>query len=497
LRDTLVLILLVLCACGPGLWGSFHFDDYSLFSDSGVTSEHGAWEVWQLDRTRPLTYFSFWLDHRLHGRNPLGFLATNLALHTLVVILLSHMLRMLLPGQLSWWAAALFAVHPIQAEAVYYVFARAIVLATLFCLVSMFFWLKGRHWLAVLGFIPAVLAKEECVAFPLFIGLLHLSVSRNPRELRPIGAMLAISLAAGLRVIWVLDAQSIKGAGALAGVSTSDYLLTQSTVILRYLRLLVIPWGFTVDPEIAVAPAWLGVLCWAGLCAVAWFTRRKFEKARECFWWVAGITLLLPSSSIFPAIDLAADRRMYLPMIAFAPLAALAGNRIAERRRMAILGVLLLLMLHRAYVWHSDARLWSEAVDRAPGKVRPRIQLARASSPDLARTILEQAQKLAPDDPRPASEIGRLLLERSDAAGALAYFGHALALSPSDPRLRNNRGVALLMLDQRAAAQQDFEEALKAEPCLFDAHLNLKRLGLQTQVPSDCRFTEEQRNSLE
>jgi Flp pilus assembly protein TadD len=194
---------------------------------------------------------------------------------------------------------------------------------------------------------------------------------------------------------------------------------------------------------------------------------------------------------------MAADRRMYLPMIAFAPLAVLLGSRLSERRRMAIAAVLAALMLHRSFVWHSEASLWTEAVERAPGKVRPLIQLARASSPDQARALLERAQKLAPDDPRPSSELGRLFLDRNDASTALAHFGRALALDPSDPRLRNNRGVALLTLGQQETARQDFEEALKADACLFDAHLNLKRIGVNTAVPSNCRFTDEQRRSLE
>ena len=42
--------------------------------------------------------------------------------------------------------------------------------------------------------------------------------------------------------------------------------------------------------------------------------------------------LLIPSSSIFPAADLAADRRMYLPMFAFAAAARpRAGAREAGR----------------------------------------------------------------------------------------------------------------------------------------------------------------------
>ena len=76
--------------------------------------------------------------------------------------------------------------------------------------------------------------------------------------------------------------------------------------------LLVVPYGFTVDPDIRVPPVWLGVLAWIAIAALA------VAAWRYRAWALAGLILLLPSSSIFPAADLAADRRMYLPLFAFA-----------------------------------------------------------------------------------------------------------------------------------------------------------------------------------
>ena len=70
-------------------------------------------------------------------------------------------------------AAALFAVHPIQAEAVNYVWARSILLAALLCFASLWNWLEGRRWMAVLWFALALLAKEEVAAFPLLLAWLE------------------------------------------------------------------------------------------------------------------------------------------------------------------------------------------------------------------------------------------------------------------------------------------------------------------------------------
>ena len=166
------ILLLTLAVFGASLGSSFHFDDYAILSDSILTSPSGWWQVWEPLQTRPLAWFTFWVNYRLGGRNPAGYHAVNLALHLGAVLLLFLVLRDLLPRQAAFIAAAIFALHPIQGEPVLYVFARPILLATVCCLLSLRAWSKDRRWVAVAWFALALLAKEECVAFPLFLWLM-------------------------------------------------------------------------------------------------------------------------------------------------------------------------------------------------------------------------------------------------------------------------------------------------------------------------------------
>ncbi len=83
-------------------------------------------------------------------------------------------------GDAAFIAAAIFAVHPIQAEVVDYVWARSIALAAVFCFAAWLEWIRGRRWTAVLWFAAALLAKEECAAFPLALLLLD-PVGRRKR----------------------------------------------------------------------------------------------------------------------------------------------------------------------------------------------------------------------------------------------------------------------------------------------------------------------------
>jgi Flp pilus assembly protein TadD len=193
---------------------------------------------------------------------------------------------------------------------------------------------------------------------------------------------------------------------------------------------------------------------------------------------VAGFLLLIPSSTVFPAADLAADRRLYLPMLGFATAAALCLVRIKPKAAAPVLVLALTAVsFARTQVWMTEESLWREAADRAPGKVRPKIQLARQLPPRQALALLAEAGGLAPNDPAVAAETGKVLLADKRPAEALAAFGRALALDPRDARNYNNRGVALAALGQKEAARQDFARALALDPNLAAARENLKALA--------------------
>jgi Flp pilus assembly protein TadD len=234
-----------------------------------------------------------------------------------------------------------------------------------------------------------------------------------------------------------------------------------------------VPYGFTVDPDIHVPAVWVGVMAWAvivGLAVAAWRLKNT--------WLLAGLILLIPSSSIFPAADLAADRRMYLPMLGFAAAAGvlLSRVRLAATVAAALAVVLAAVSIGRTAVWMTEESLWREAVRRAPDKVRPKIQLARALPAARALELLAEARQLAPYDPVIPAETGKILLAQGQPEAALEEFGRALALDPRDARNFNNRGVALEALWQTEAARQDFERALALDPSLTEARENLAKL---------------------
>src|SRR5260370_35097851 len=124
MRARLVLLAAALLAFGASLGSGFHFDDYAIFSDPALQSAHGWIEVWAPLKTRPLTYFTFWLNRQMGAGDPLGYHLFNLMFHLAALLLAWECLGGLLPERAAVSAALVFALHPLQTEAGNYDVAR-------------------------------------------------------------------------------------------------------------------------------------------------------------------------------------------------------------------------------------------------------------------------------------------------------------------------------------------------------------------------------------
>ncbi len=465
-----------LAAFGGCVFAAFEFDDFALFSKSPVMLPARWIDCFR--QTRPLTELAFWLNDAIFGRSPISWHVVDLLLHLAVVALVYDVLRKLIGDRAGLIAAAIFAVHPMMTEPVAYVFARATLLATLFSLLAMRSWIAGRFWIAATWFAAGMLAKEECAALPLVLILLPDGRfwNRDLRERSAFLAMLGIAIAIGVRTMLAAAAIQGSGVGANAGISPLAYLASQGVVIWRYLRLFAIPWGFSIDPSLARPSLWIALLAWVALGAVCAI------PFRGRFWFLMGLLLLAPSSSILPAADLAADRRMYLPMVAFCACAGVLLEKVDRRVNVAMVLALIAISIRYSLLWDHPEALWSEAKRLAPQAARPRIQLARLLPPEQGLAELTDA----PDEESVATERGRLLMTLSRPAEALSAFGRALALNPNDARAIGNRAVALAALGSRDAAIAEFQRALEKDACLSDARENLSKLGVQSVAQSNC-----------
>ena len=520
----------VLAAFGSTLTSSFHFDDYALLSDPAVTSPSGYWQVFRLEQTRPLTYFTFWLNYRIGGEDPRGFHALNLLLHLAACWLALLVFPRVLPStHAAVWAVTIFALHPLQTEAVAYVFGRATLLAALLCLLCWKAWIDGRRGLAVACFAAALLAKEEAAAFPIFLlGWEWVFGDRQSRmkkrALRPIAVMLVLVALAAARLFHA--GRVTEGSGfafGLGPITPATYLLTQARSFWEYARLTVVPVGLNFDRDFALSTGFdtATLLAWAALAVAAAAAGLGLRKQPHLYWFLGGLLLLAPTSSFVPLADLIAERRMYLPLVSFSLLLGFLldrGLRSAPgvAKHLGPLALALALAASsfgRSRVWQSEESLWRDTVEKSPGKARPKLQFARAlaekgpAATEERLALLRQAREIAPGNPEVALEIGVFQLQTGSPAEALAEFERAAAGEPRNAQIHANRGAALYLLGRLSEAEAAFEKALEMDPCNFDARNNLillyRSLGdaeavrRTARVPGHCRWSPQRRLMME
>ncbi len=285
-REALVSILVIaagtILAYSNTFGASFHFDD-----EQNIVKNPAIRDLFALSplSTRYLGFLSFALNYRLGGVAVLGYHLRNVLIHVcngLLVFWLAALtlrtpvLRRADTGRLvrrflPLAAGLLFAVHPVQTEAVTYVVQRFASMATLFFISSIALYVKARmeieqeprsngrvavlYALSVVSAVAAMKTKEISFTLPLVAAGYEL-LFFTPRSRRSL-LLLAPLAATALLVPLGLATQGRSFGDVLEdarrvvadapGIPRSVYFLTQPRVVVRYLRLLVLPTGQNLD----------------------------------------------------------------------------------------------------------------------------------------------------------------------------------------------------------------------------------------------------------
>jgi tetratricopeptide (TPR) repeat protein len=444
----------------------FHFDDSLITNDSNVANTGRWWHFLNPLHLRQLTFFSFYLNHLLGGMEPSGFHVVNVLIHIANAVLLFFLLGRFVERWIAIAAAAIFLAHPIQTEAVLYIYQRSILLACFFSLLALIALSEGRQWLALFCFFLAFESKESALAVPLAVALI-----RGSKKMRIFGVTAAVLAGAtlGLFVYW-----GERTVGFGTGMSPLDYLLTQTRVVYTYLRLLVFPYPQSLEYEFFQGGGVLAILGIAALLAAGWWWRRSIPGL--CI--LAFFVLLAPTSSIIPSADAAFEHRLYLPMLAFSLLAAYLLSRVPRRNWIALtlVAVLAVLTVRRGTVWSTDIALWEDTATHAPGKARVWFNLGGAylqTDPEKARVALLRALELQPHLPQAYYDLGIIEQGRGDWSKALAYYGRAVEQDANYWPAWNNMGNTLFSMGQRERSLEYFEKTLSLNRDYWPAQYNI------------------------
>ena len=482
---------------------------------------------------RPLVSLSWALEVRALGNAPAGFHVVDLGLHALAALLVVALGEAL--GLRRWWAVAggaLFAVHPVQTEAVSSVVGRADLLAGVLLFTALLLHLSpGRQaprWVweaatcACLG--AALLCKEYAVAFPFVLagvdvaraGGVRAAAARRWPSWVAAAALLAAYLALRVRLTGALGGVPMLAASdhPLVGAPALTRAATAARLLVLALRLLVFPAWLNhhyragtipvVDSPFAV-PALAGAALALGALAGAWWWLRRRREALPLVGWLLVFLPLLPTLNLLTLAGvLFAERFLYVPVAGLALVAAWAGARYATsgaaRRAAAVAALGLLvgggaLAARRVADWSSDERLARSSLAAYPGgsEVWRDLGLAVGARGQHAEALaaFERSLELEPRAPQTWKAYATALFNLGRYEDSADAWRHCIERTPGAsevPALSRSLAEALLRAagerlraGDAAGARRFAEQALTADPGLarelHDAALELERQG--------------------
>lgn len=477
---------------------------------------------------RPVLNASFALNYALSGFSPLGFHLGNLVIHVLAAFVLFLLARdtLRLPALAHAYApaavplaavgAAVWAVHPLQTEAVTYIVQRAESQVGLFYLLTLYLYLKytekpsiTRLTFAFAACLLGMGTKEVMVSAPL-VSLLYdrcfVSGTFATAWSRHRNLLLALA-STWLLLGCLVVAEKARGGsiGSTEHVGWFAYLLTQPVAILRYLGLAVWPSGQIFDYGIYLETRSY-LIAGAALLVVSALAASLLALSRRRsglgFLSLSFFLVLAPSSSFVPiATQTIAEHRMYLPLAAVVFLGIILGYRAIGARSLVLWFVaipcLALASVHRNSAYKSEVSLWTDTVQKLPGNERAHNNLAIALAgidgrQKEALAHYETALRLRPDYGVAHNNLGLFLLKSPGLLQeALAHFERAVALNPGYADAQVNLGNVLLRIPGRESeALAHYDAALRANPLHAEAHNNRANLLFRTLHRPDEAFAE-------
>jgi len=493
------LSLAVLAAYANHFDNAFEFDDFHaivrnpaithlsniprFFTSSRFFSIHATQQSY-----RPVTSVSLALDYWLAGGlKPFYFHLSTFFWLLVQLVLMFFLFRRIMdaadPRPSNQWtalfAAALYGLHPANAETVNYIIQRADLYDTLGVVAGLLLFVRypsqRKNGWYLLPVIAAILAKAPALIFPgilwcyVFVveldGDFTASWAENRRKwLRAsVAALPAFAVSAVLAVL-LRYMQSPHFDPNIP--PRSLYLASQPSMALRYFATFFLPtqlcvdWGWPVSPSFFSGFAVLGylfVLLCFGLTIRAARDRRTRPVAFGILWFFLA---LLPTSA-FPLSDVTNDHRMFFPFVGLA-LAAVWALRLALRsiagpepgRRWhvgaAVLAALVLAAAaagtrQRNTVWNTGESLWRDVTLKSPlnsrGWCNYGLAVMTEGDYEAAAASFERAFSVDPRCGYCEAWLALADIERHRDSDAERHFSHAMGLTfyPLDPVILYSR----------------------------------------------------------
>jgi protein O-mannosyl-transferase len=500
----ILLFLGTLAVYSPTLKNGFvNYDDPAYLTENpqvmqGLTLENVKWAFRSTAEANwhPLSWISHMLDVQWFGLRAEGHHAQSIFWHAVNVVLLFVLLAKVtgFVGR-SAVVAGLFAVHPLNVEAVSWVAERKTVLCTFFFLLTLaaYGWYAkrsgvGRYTLLAFLFAMSLMSKPTAITLPLALLLIDFwplerfpgtSLSRLITEKMPLFLM---SMASAAITIY---AQRVGGAvGVMEALPLGMRVKNAIYSYFLYIEKAVYPSKLAVfypHPE-----GTLGIWKVLASAVVLVVVTTLFWRLRRRRYLVAGWGWFLVS--LLPMVGIVqvgrqgwADRYAYIPLWGLFVIAVWLASEGAARISLSRTGqgaiaiAVLLGYAAATYIqigyWKNSYTLFSHAIQVTNGNSIAEGNLGSAlmdmGRPDLAVPHLQRALQITPSMAIAHYNLGTLLHRANQLPEARQEYLLAVKYA-SDPQeaaqAHNNLGVLLNQLGEKDEALAEFTQAIAANP---------------------------------
>lgn len=420
------------------------------------------------------------------GISAVPFRVVSLLVHACSTLVAFEIVRRLvgsLPAAL--FGAAIFAVHPIQVEAVAWISGQKDLFAGFFVLAAAWTAIKAADdeartpawsWATWLLGALAMLSKPQAMVAPLLIMvLLRLALSVPWRRTLVVSCPLLLPAA----VIAVV-ARAVQPATIVP--DTPIYLrpLIVLDSLAWYAGKLLMPVDLTIDygrtPRVALASdsIYVGAFAIAVVIVVAWWLRRRqpLVAAGLAIAAIGPLPVLGLTRFDFQYYSTVADHYLYTGMLGIA-MSVAALYRLLPSRSLQTAGFLVLLPLavlasRQAGLWHNTQSLFGHNLAVTPRGLGPNRVLgfaaAQRGDDKTAVEFLKVALQNYPRDAMANYNLANALVRLGDAKGAAAAFQIAIEANPKKPEYRHNYAILLIGVGQLDEAERQLELAIETDP---------------------------------
>jgi len=366
------------------LYVGFYSDDYA-FTPMYILPAKQIWIALQnahmgllnIHPFRPTVFFSFLIDYKIYGFEPVGFHLTNLLIHSINAVLVFFLTKKLSENDWTAFIAALFfGLYPGHIETIAWVSGRFDLLAGTWFLSSVLLWLHAtgtkfeKYLLPVSGFMffLSLFSKEVAIAgilvFPVLI-VMYGKGTEKSKWMCLVHQIVAVIAFLAIRY-WLfgnIEGDTFSTRGGLTERLAPDFIWPN---LWEDLRLLMTPFNRTSNStnELFFYISY-GILLAASLINifVARVRSNYFLLVTALIWTLGFILPSLVMGEVKETLDNA--RFLYLPVMG---MAMLIGMSVFKNSRLVntVLAIVIIFALGLNYFTiQNNARPWIETSEMA------------------------------------------------------------------------------------------------------------------------------------